>query len=345
MTKPRQKVGVIGAGSFGTTVAMLLAANVDVLLYSRDPAVVHRINSDHYHLKYNLDPAISATDSLEDVCTRCGIIFPVLPSEHFRSVIKKASSYLHPYHILIHATKGFDIDQRAWRQGSEEVENVIHTMSQVITAETSVVRVGCLSGPNLHGEIMEGRPAAAVIASQFDEVIVTGHSVLNGVNFKIYGSAELIGTEVAGALKNTIAIGSGIAAGLGMGKNVEAFLVTRGLREMILLAKSMGAEINPYLGIAGIGDLIATATSRLSRNYAFGMQLARGATREDLAKNSDQLVEGVRTVQLMHQYAQEHNLELPIMEVLYGVLFQGLPLELAMSYLIEYPFAKDVDFL
>jgi len=339
-------IGVIGAGSFGTTISTLLAEQHNVLLYSRDPETVKRINEMHDHLGIEISHRIRATSSLEDIGRKCRVIFPIIPSEAFRQVMQQLAPTLEPYHILIHGTKGFEVidfdEDDPWAQLDRAQ---IHTMSEVIVKETRVVRTGCLSGPNLHKEILSGLPAATVIASEFDEVIVTGHRLLNGPRFKIYGSDALLGTEIAGAIKNMIAIGSGIADGLNMGKNVEAFLVTRGLREMLIIGESMGADRKAFFGLAGIGDLIVTATSELSRNYSFGRGLALGLTQDQVRKEVNDLVEGVRTIKLMMRYAQTHRLEVPLVEMLYAVLYCDLPIRQAISYLLEYPYSLDVDFL
>ncbi len=339
-------IGVVGAGSFGTTIATLLGPRYSVLLYSRNPETVARINRDHQHLDVTLPKTIQATSELSEVGRKCKVIFPVVPSDVFRSVMVQMAPFLEPYHILIHGTKGFDVidfdDENPW---AELHRSQLRTMSEVIVKETRVVRTGCLSGPNLHKEILSGLPAASVIASEFDEVIVTGHRLLNGPRFKIYGSDALLGTEIAGAIKNMIAIGSGIADGLNLGKNVEAFLVTRGLREMILIGESMGADHKAFFGLAGIGDLIVTATSALSRNYSFGQGLARGLSQDQVHKEVNDLVEGVRTIKLMLSFARTHQLEVPLVEMLHAIIYCDLPIQEAMSYLLEYPYSLDVDFL
>ena len=186
---------------------------------------------------------------------------------------------------MIHGTKGFDLTGV-----SEDVmadhpitRKNVHTMSEVIRQESVVVRIGCLSGPNLSAEIMEGQPTATVIASRFNEVIKLGRKVLDSQQFHVFGSHELMGAELAGALKNAIAIGSGILGGLGMGKNIQAMLITRGLMEMVYFGKAMGANSKAFIGTAGIGDLVATATSTKSRNYTFGMRMAKGESLEEIS--------------------------------------------------------------
>ena len=178
---------------------------------------------------------------------------------------------MHPYHILIHGTKGFDItgiDENELTTKPFDRSNV-HTISEVIVQESNVVRIGCLSGPNLASEIMAGQPAATVIGSKFSEVIKKGRNALDSSKFHVFGTHDILGAELAGALKNAIAIGSGILGGLGLGKNIQALLITRGLMEMVYFGKKMGANSKAFIGTAGIGDLIATATSTASRKLYF----------------------------------------------------------------------------
>jgi glycerol-3-phosphate dehydrogenase (NAD(P)+) len=218
-------------------------------------------------------------------------------------------------------------------------------MSEVIRQETSVIRSGCLAGPNLAKEILEGQPAATVIASEFDEVIEMGRSVLAGSRFIVYGSYNLKGIELAGALKNIIAIASGIMNGVGYGKNMEALLLTRGLREMIHIAKAVGAEIRPFLGTAGVGDLIATATSEQSRNYTFGQYIAKGKSISEILDLMEEVAEGYRTINFAYRIVQAANLQAPITKTLYKITYQEYPVESALHDLINNPLSIDVDFI
>ena len=344
-TSTNLPVGVIGSGSFGTAIAMLLAYNVDVIIYSRQVEVVKNINENHQHLGYTLSERIRATNDLEEVAKRCHLIFPIVPSVNFRQMTQSISPYLRPYHILIHGTKGFDLSVDLGESDKVLKREEVHTMSEVILQETVVVRVGCLSGPNLSAEIMSGQPAATVIGSRFSEVIKLGRRVLNSQQFHVFGSYEILGAELAGALKNAIAIGSGVLGGLGMGKNIQALLITRGLVEMVYLANSMGVSSKAFLGTAGIGDLVATATSTNSRNYTFGTLLAKGMTLKEISESMSELAEGVRTIQIMHRLAAHYNQHAPITNMLHRVVFKGFDIYKAIEYLMTYPYAVDVDFI
>ncbi|MEI2695343.1 MAG: NAD(P)H-dependent glycerol-3-phosphate dehydrogenase [Saprospiraceae bacterium] len=347
MTEKHKVVGVIGAGSFGTTIATLLAHNTDVLIYARKKEIVDKINQQHSNLNVNLDVRIRATQSFEEICAETKIIFPVVPSENFRETCSNMAAHLTPAHILIHATKGLDI--AGIPIANLAMVNIsrknIHTMSEVIRQETSVIRVGCLAGPNLYREILDKQPAASVIASEYDEVIKAGSDVLGSRLFYVFGSYDLVGAEMAGALKNIIALGSGMLAGKGLGKNLEAMLITRGLREMIELGRSVGATSRSFLGTAGIGDLIATATSTKSRNFSFGYRLGKGEKLQEIMQSMDEVVEGVRTVRIANQLAKHYHLRLPIINMIYSVVYDHLDLEKAIQFLMRYPYLPDVDFV
>lgn len=340
-------VGVIGSGSFGITVATLLAVNSRVLLYTRREDVYQQINVDRYYKDIKINERISATHDLEMICEECDLIFPIIPSSSFRSVLKNMSAYLKPHHILIHGTKGLDVslitpEDLASRNFTRKD---VYSMSEVILGETAVLRVGCISGPNLAKEILQGQPAATVIASEYQEVIDKGIEVLSGPSFFVFGSYDLKGAELAGAFKNIIAIGSGILAGLGFGKNMQALIITRGLREMIQFGESVGASNRSFLGTAGIGDLVATATSEKSRNHSFGYRLGQGESMKEILDDMDETVEGVNTLNIVHRLALNENINLTITSMLYKILFEGYDTRRALNYLMSFNYAPDVDFI
>lgn len=346
-TNQEQTVGVIGAGSFGTAISNLLAYNVDVLMYSRNRELVGTINRTHRNFGVRLSPRIQATAELEEIAGRCQLIFPVVPSDSFRNMMRSLGPHLRPSHILIHATKGLDVgdisDEELTR--TSITRRQVSTMSEVITQESTVIRVGCLSGPNLAKEIMEGQPTATVIGSHFDEVISLGKQVLTSDHFHVFGTHDILGAELAGALKNIIAIGSGILRGKGLGKNIQSMLITRGLVEMVYFGKAMGATSRAFFGTAGIGDLVATATSKDSRNFTFGHRLGSGETKQAIEKSMPELAEGVRTLQIANQLAKYYKLRVPITQMLYNIVFENFDIDKALHYLITYPYDVDVDFL
>ena len=342
-----ETVGVIGAGKFGITVAKLLSRNVKVKVYTRSKETCDRINNEHYLMNTKLRDNVVATNNIEEICNECHVLFAVIPSSDFRQMMKAFCPYLRPSHIMIHATKGLDISHVSkeeffkWNFTRKEV----HTMTEVILQESSIIRVGCMSGPNLAAEILAGQPAATVIASDYDEVIEIGQEVLASSKFFVFGSHDLKAAEIAGAFKNIIAVASGILSGMGMGKNMQSLLITRGLREMIYFGKAMGTSANAYLGTAGIGDLIATCTSEDSRNYTFGKRLAMGEDFEYIMQTSSEVVEGVRTLKIINQLARNEKLELPIVHVLNKVVYEGFDRMRALDFLMNESHAPDVDFL
>jgi glycerol-3-phosphate dehydrogenase (NAD(P)+) len=337
-------VGVIGAGSFGSTVASLLAENARVIMWSRNEQVVKQINTSHFHANTQLSENITATTDLKKLCGECKLIFPVLPSSVFREVMQSMSSFLHPYHILIHATKGLDTTYS--EDDHVKITNdSVFTMSEVIMQETNVLRVGCMSGPNLAREILNKLPAACVVASEYDEVIQKGYEVLNSYRFTTFGSHDLKGAELAGAYKNIIALASGIVGGLELGKNTEALLITRGLGEMIQFGMAHGLSGEAFLGTAGIGDLVATCTSSNSRNYTFGYRFGKGENQNEIMRTSDEVVEGVRTLKIIYHLAKNAKIFLPVTHMLYKVIFEDLPLDRAIQWLMNVPYSNDVDFV
>jgi glycerol-3-phosphate dehydrogenase (NAD(P)+) len=345
----KQAVGVIGSGSFGTAVSNLLSHNTDVLLFSRQKDLVEAINKDHFHPKLNVktSPRIRATSDKEEITLHCNLLFPIVPSESFRRMMQAFSPYLKPSHLMLHGTKGFvlkDLSEEEMVKGQINRDHV-STISEVIRQESVVVRIGCLSGPNLASEIFAGQPTATVIGSKFEEVVEAGKKVLSSRYFQVFGTYDILGAELAGALKNIIAIGSGILGGLGMGKNIQALLITRGLMEMIYFGKAFGATPKPFVGTAGIGDLVCTATSMDSRNYTFGYRLGKGETKDQILASIQEPAEGVVTLRIAKHLADSLKLQVPITQMLYKAVFENYDINQAIEYLMRYPYYVDVDFI
>ncbi len=346
-TTEQPPIGVVGAGSFGTAVANLLAENAEVRLYSRRPELAEEINRSRSNLGVPMSPRVTAVNNMAAMAEECRVIFPIVPSQSFRKMMQQLGPHLRPQHILIHGTKGFDlknIDEAALARQPLTRQQVL-TMSEVIREESSVVRIGCLSGPNLASEIMSGQPTMSLVASRFREVIQIGQKALNSRKFHVFGGYDILGAELAGALKNIVAIGSGLLAGMGMGRNIQSMLISRGLAEMIYFGKALGASSEAFLGTAGIGDLVATATSTSSRNYSLGMRLAKGEKLADIESSMPELAEGVRTLRIARQLARQYKLHVPITTTLYMVVFEGFEMSRALDYLMTYPYDVDVDFV
>lgn len=341
--------GVLGAGSFGTAVANLLAENGPVLLYARREDAVEAVNVARRHRDQDMHENVFATTDIELVCSHCALLFPSVPSDSFRSLMRDFDPFLQPDHLLIHCTKGFDLkditDDQLLDPGFSLKPSQIFTMSEVIAQQTNVLRVGCLSGPNLATEIANRQPAATVIASRFNEVIREGQYAIRSKRFQAYGSNDILGVELGGVLKNTMAIAAGGLSGLGFGQNALAFLISRGLGEIIRLGDALGAEKEAFLGLAGIGDLIATCTSDSSRNFTVGKRIASGETVEHILQTSDEVAEGIRTVSICKKLGESLGIRLPIIATIYRVLFEDLTAEEGLGRLMEYRWGTDVDFM
>jgi glycerol-3-phosphate dehydrogenase (NAD(P)+) len=339
-------IGVIGAGSFGTAVADLISKNCQVLLFSRRNEVVEAISSGEPHYGVQLNKNVTATADLAHIISSCDILFPIVPSSAFRRTMQAMSPYIRPYHIIIHGTKGLDTGELTETDYAKGISRrQIHTMSEVILQETSAMRIGCLAGPNLAKEIVAGQPTAAVISSAFEEVFKAGKAVIDSERFHTFYNNDIIGTETAGALKNIIALGSGIIHGMGMGKNLQAMLITRGLIDMITFGKALGSGKEAFLGTAGIGDLIATTTSSDSRNFQVGVRIAKGETLAEINKDMTETAEGLRTLKIARHLARHYKLKVPITEVIYRVIYEGFDPHKALEYLITFPYDVDVDFI
>ncbi|MEZ4883654.1 MAG: NAD(P)H-dependent glycerol-3-phosphate dehydrogenase [Chitinophagales bacterium] len=339
--------GVIGSGNFGTAMANVMALNGKVLIYVRRQEVYDNILHKRFNRGQTMHANVQPTMSLEEVANKCKLIVPLVPSSNFREMIQKAAPFLTPEHILVHGTKGLDI-QLPTNPTTEKAiplrREYIHTMCDIIQQESVVIRVGCLSGPNLSKEIANNEPTATVVASRFDEVIEQGKQALKGSMFRVYGSHDVLGIELAGVLKNIMAIGAGMLRGLNFGENSKAMLISRGLGEMIKLGKALGADTSAFLGVAGVGDLVATCSSQLSRNHTVGYRLAKGENLDTIVEDMNQVVEGIKTVKIAKGISMFYHLELPIVEGLYRVLYEGDSISNCMNYLMSHGFDKDVDF-
>lgn len=341
-------VGVLGAGNFGSAVTSLITQHRPVIMYARQAAIADEINRTQTLHGHSFHNQVRATTHLDDLADACDVIFPIIPSLHFRQVMRKLSPHLHPYHILIHGTKGLDIslpDGHTLDTVEKLSRMQVKTMSEVIREETVVVRVGCISGPNLSKELSREQPGATVIASPFQEVTTTGKRLLRNERFQVYENEDLIGVELAGVLKNIIAIAAGALGGLGYGENAKGLLISRGAVEMIYLGRALGGDIKAFLGVAGIGDLVATCSSPLSRNYTVGYRLAKGEKLAEILADMKEVAEGINTIKIVKKCAAYYNVRALITDNLYRVLFEGLTMKDAAHYLMRYPLNVDIDFI
>ena len=337
------KIGVIGSGNFGIAMSNILTYNNEVLLYARNKNNVDLVNTEHKLKNQNIAKKVTATNDLQQIANECKLIFIFIPSSFFKEMLLELAQYLTPEHILIHGTKGLHLDKNINEIQSLNKEEVL-TMSELILKETSVVRVGCMAGPNLASEINAGQIAGTVIASRFDEVIKEGKKALDCPLFRVYGSYETISVELAGVLKNYIAIASGMLSGMGFGDNSKALLITRGMAEMIYFGKAMGTSEKAFLGLAGIGDLVATCNSKLSRNYRVGLYLAQGKKMNTILEELGEVAEGVKTIKIVKLLAQ-YNFNSPIADTLYKIIYEDWDIKQGMEYLMHLPVSYDVDYV
>ena len=344
-TREKKPVGVIGAGSFGTAVANLLAENQEVFLYSRRREVLDEILNKGQNAGQLTHPRVKPTNDPEELANRCTLIFPIVASKNFRETLQAFSPFLTPRHILIHGTKGLDVIlPDGWKEGDPLLRKQVRTMTEVMLEETVVPRVGCLGGPNLAGEIARGLPAGTVIGSRFDEVIKLGREAIGSPRFRVYENHDLLGVELAGVLKNILAIGSGIVSGLELGENARALMITRGWGELMRVAEIFGSSKQAFLGISGIGDLIATCSSPLSRNFSLGFRISKGERVSDILASMDEVAEGYNTTRLAYGLVIQYDIHAPIISGMFQILFENASLKEAISGLMSNPLNIDVDY-
>ncbi|MEK7431685.1 MAG: NAD(P)H-dependent glycerol-3-phosphate dehydrogenase [Cyanobacteriota bacterium] len=337
MTFLEKHVGIIGGGSWGTTVANIIADNdYKALLWLRTKENVDEINIKRQNSKYLPDFFLSeniiATQSLQEIAEKCRVIFVIVPSKGFREVTFQLGNYLNGEHILVHGTKGLE-------------RETFKRMSIILKEETPCKRIGVLSGPNLAKEIMKKQPSGSVIASPYDEVIAESRKILNNSYFSVYGSKDVVGAELGGVFKNIIAIAAGISEGLGLGDNTKSMLITRGNIEMTRLGLNMGAKISTFNGLSGIGDLIATCMSPLSRNYQVGYRLAQGETIDQIIESSVYVAEGIQTTKTINDYAIQKNVQMPIVRGVYKIIFEKKDIKKVISSLMNLKAENEMDFV
>ncbi len=305
------KIAVLGAGQWGTTMASLIAPRHETVLWARDPEVAKSVNDDHENAAYlagfDLPPELSATADMEQATCDADLLIVGVPTSGFRRVVEDAASCIRPWIPVVSLSKGLE-------RGSHL------RMTQVIKEVVPGHPVAALTGPNLANEIMSGKAAAAVIATEDLEVAIAIQKVVTRGVFRVYLNDDVVGCEMGGALKNVIAIAAGIGEGLGVGDNTRAAVMSRGLAELSRLGVVMGAKPTTFMGLAGMGDLIATCMSPYSRNRAVGEQLGKGRKLEDILDDLHMVAEGVNTAAVALELAERHGLELPICKMIDKVI-------------------------
>jgi glycerol-3-phosphate dehydrogenase (NAD(P)+) len=313
MTRPVQ-VGVLGGGSWGTTIAALAAGNTPTQLWARDGEVAGEIHAEHRNTRYlgdrELPETLRATADLEEVAATADVLVVGVPAQAMRGVLAQVAPHIRPWVPVISLVKGLE-------------EGTRKRATQVILDELPGHPVGLLAGPNLAREVLDGFAAAAVIATPDDSVACALQPLFRSTVFRVYRNRDLLGCELGGVLKNIIAIASGMADGLGVGDNTRALVITRGLSEMTRLGETMGADARTFAGLTGMGDLMATCMSPLSRNRRVGEALAQGHTLADVLEDMGQVAEGVRTARPVMELAAEHDVFMPIAAEVDAVVNEG----------------------
>jgi len=332
------KVAVLGGGSFGTVLANIAASNgYKVSLWVRDSEQALRINSEgansSYHPELQLSPNILASEKLEDIMESSSVVFIATPSVIFETIMERIKPMIEEGSHIISCTKGIKL-------------NPFRSMSDIISMniDSKKNHVGVLSGPNLAREIAENKIAGTVIASSSNELIRDVKSTLSSDTFKVYSSNDLQGVELAGALKNIYAIICGMADSLNVGENAVGLILTRSMAEMSRFAVAKGANPITFLGLSGMGDLVATCTSGLSRNYQLGSNLGQGMSLQESKDKVGQVAEGIRTLEVIKEESSRLNINMPLVDSLYNIIYKESSADTLINDLVNNPNEVDVEF-
>ncbi|MBD3918781.1 NAD(P)H-dependent glycerol-3-phosphate dehydrogenase [Paenibacillus sp. PR3] len=324
----QRKAAVLVAGSWGTALAMVLSDNgYQVTLWTRNESQAEEINTLHKNGKYLQDcllpDSLSASNSMAQALEGAELVLFASTSSAMREIAKQAAPYVSSDALIVHATKGFEGDtlKRMTTVLSEELGR---------PEETLVV----LSGPSHAEEVAKRMPTTVVVASADQARAEQAQDSFINNYFRVYTNPDLIGVEVGGAIKNIIALGAGMSDGLGFGANAKAALLTRGLAEISRLGTAMGANALTFAGLAGVGDLVVTCTSNLSRNWRAGHKLAQGIPLDEVLEQMGMVVEGVKTTKAARYLSEKYNVEMPIADQLYSVLFEGCEPNTAVNRLM-----------
>lgn len=308
------RVAVLGGGSWGTTVAHLCAYNAPTVLWARSEETVEAINSRHcndrYLQGYDLHPELRATADLNEAVRDIDLLVVGVPSHAFRETVRTVAPLVRPWIPAISLTKGLDLETG-------------QRMTEVLSDELPGHPVGVLTGPNLAKEILSGAAAASVVAMRDLAIAESLQRVFTGELFRVYTNDDVVGCELGGALKNVIAIASGMAAGLGAGDNTRATIITRGLSEITRIGVAMGGGPMTFAGLTGMGDLIATCISPQSRNHTVGRLLGEGHSIDNVIAQMNQVAEGVKSCRLVQAKAAEFGIEAPIVDEVVEVCHHG----------------------
>ncbi len=330
------QVAILGGGSFGTAVASMIAEKGHkVTLWMRDESRAKEVNETHYNKRYlpdfKLHECVKAVTDLSQAVKGAELVFVAIPSSSCREVCQLLASVISPTAYVISLTKGIE-------------QSSFALMSQVIGETLPKNPVGVMSGPNLAKEIICKQITATVIASSSEALVEAVQTTLHSGYFRVYASKDIFGVELGGALKNCYAIMCGMAAALGSGQNTISLLITRSLAEMSRFAAEMGADPMTFLGLSGVGDLIVTCMSPLSRNYQVGFEMGKGKTLEKVCEEIGQVAEGVNTLKLIKQKADAMNIYMPLIQGMYSILYDGKEIASVVTGLMSADQTNDVEF-
>jgi glycerol-3-phosphate dehydrogenase (NAD(P)+) len=322
------KISIIGAGAFGTAMAVTAArAGNEVVLWAHDPAVARAIRETGENPDYlgglALGPHVQPTSDLAEAMEFSDTIFMVTPSHHYRDVLTRIRGHAKRPVSILSGTKGIEND--TLMRMSEVSKSVLGEQLQAFAV---------LSGPTFAVEVARAVPTAAVVASGDLAFAQQMQNALSCASFRLYHSEDVVGVELSGSLKNVIAISAGVLDGLGLGYNTNAALITRGLREMTRLGLVLGGRIETFAGLAGMGDLVLTCTGALSRNRTVGVLLGQGRPLEDILRDAKFVAEGVKTSKSAKQLAERHQIEMPITDEMYKVLYENERAHIALQRLM-----------
>ncbi len=308
------RAAVLGAGSWGTTVASIMSANTPTVIWARDSATADDINKNNANNRYlpglKLNSKLDATSDLKEAIRSADLIVMGVPSKAMRETLENAREHCRAWIPVISLAKGFEPKTR-------------YRMTQVIEEVMPGHPPGVLTGPNLAREIVQGFAAASVLAMD-DEIIVRKlKPIFQSSLFRVYTNTDMAGAELGGALKNVIAIAAGMGDGAGAGENTRSAVITRGLAEISRLGVAMGGNPATFAGLAGLGDLMATCTSSLSRNHHVGEELGKGRTVDEIIADMNQVAEGINSSKIVMELAEEYGVEMPIAHEVYRVCHEG----------------------
>ena len=305
---------VLGGGSWGTTMASLVARNAPTLLWARNPETVREINEERSNERYlpgaRLSQRLKATGDLEEAVRHADLLVLGLPAQTVRATLTEAKAFIRPWIPVVSLAKGLEMGTQ---------KRVTEIVDELLPGHPA----GVLTGPNLAREIVAGQAAASVLAMGDETIVRRLQGVFRSGLFRVYTNNDVIGCEVAGALKNVVAIAAGMGDGLGAGDNTRASVITRGLAELTRLGVVLGGQPATFAGLAGMGDLVATCTSRHSRNRHVGEQLGLGRRLEEIVAEMHMIAEGVKSVAVVVALAGEHHVKMPIAQEVYRVVHEG----------------------